>query len=197
MPDRKNKEDEMKKQQGIGPLAAGLAVCMVLGAGCKTTTRLIDPDDPTVAVVAGVSEADIRTCVRSAVASMLASSRLNRTDGARYVVNIENIVNDTLTRGRDADALSEALGQSLREELMNSGKIVVYNKAVAQYASNPVKPQLVLYGRLTSRFLRQDNKDQQIEYNMNLQLVEIDTGLEFWQKRVFIGKLADRNAVAY
>ena len=74
--------------------------------------------------------------------------------------------------------------------------MVVYNKEVAQYATVKVDPQYILRGRLTQRNLRQDDGDVQIEYNLNLTLVDIQTGLEFWQKRVHVGKLADsRNAM--
>ena len=105
---------------------------------------------------------------------------------------VEYVKNDTLSRGRDAGALAEALGQSLREELTNGGKVVVYNKEVAQYATVKVSPQYILRGRLTQRNLRQDDGDVQIEYNLNLTLVDIQTGLEFWQRRVHVGKLADK-----
>ena len=103
---------------------------------------------------------------------------------------VEDVKNDTLSRGRDAGALAEALGQSLREELTNGGKVVVYNKEAAQYATVKIQPQYILRGRLTQRNLRQDDGDLQVEYNLNLTLIDLQTGLEFWQKRVHVGKLA-------
>ena len=110
----------------------------------------------------------------------------------RAVLVVEDVTNDTLSRGRDAGALAEALGQSIREELTNGGKVVVYNKEAAAYATVRIEPQYVLKGRLTQRNLRQDDGDLQIEYNLNLTLIDIQTGLEFWQKRVHVGKLADK-----
>ena len=56
-------------------------------------------------------------------------------------------------------------------------------------------PQYILRGRLTQRNLRQDNKDIQIEYSLNLILVDLATGLEFWQKRIPLRKLAARKNV--
>ena len=109
----------------------------------------------------------------------------------RAVLIVEDVTNDTLSRGRDAGALAEALGQSLREELTNGGKVIVYNREAARYATVKVEPQYILRGRLTQRSLRQDNGDVQIEYNLNLTLIDLQTGLEFWQKRVHVGKLAD------
>ena len=67
----------------------------------------------------------------------------------------------------------------------------MYNKEVAQYATVKVNPQYILRGRLTQRNLHQDDDDVQIEYNLNLTLIDIQTGLEFWQKRVHVGKLVD------
>ena len=55
-----------------------------------------------------------------------------------------------------------------------------------------VEPQYILRGRLTERNLRMDNSDYQREYNLNLTLIEIATGLEFWQKRIHVGKLIDK-----
>ena len=52
-----------------------------------------------------------------------------------------------------------------------------------------------MIGEITSRTLFMDNHDRQIEYNLNLHLIETATGVEIWQKRVFIGKRADRNAI--
>ena len=106
---------------------------------------------------------------------------------------VEDVTNDTTSRGRDAGVIAEALGQSLREELTNSGKVIVFNRDVAQYATVKVTPQYILRGRLTQFSPRQDNGDMQVEYNLNLTLVDLQTGLEFWQKRVHVGKLVDAN----
>ena len=60
------------------------------------------------------------------------------------------------------------------------------NRAVATVK---VEPQYLLRGRLTQRSLRQDNEDVQAEFNLNLTLIDLQTGTEFWQKRVHVGKL--------
>ena len=163
----------------------------VLMTGCATPTRYV-PQGGTVAAVGGFSQDDIDYTVSQAVQSMLAQGRLRSEDGSRKVVVVENVVDDTLSRGAQSDALAEALGLSLRENLTNSGKILVFNKSVAQYAPVRVDPQLTLHGRLTQRNLRQDNGDIQVEYSLNLQLVDLATGLEFWQKRIPLRKIADR-----
>lgn len=173
---------------GIGMVCA--AVLTVL-TGCMTPTTNIDNVNDTAGAIMGFDYRDIDRGVREAVGDMLARGRLERPDNGRYVVNVKPVKDDTFSRGRDTGALSEAISVSLREELTNAKKIIVYNEEVARYAATPVVPQLVLYGTLSSRFLTMDNGNRQIEYFLNLQLVEIATGLEFWQKRVFIGKRTD------
>lgn len=160
-------------------------------SGCTTATRRYSAYEARQ-TVAGFSEEDISDTVRRAVESIYVQDRIKLQPGAnRAVLIVQEITNDTLSRGRDAGALAEALTMSLREKLTNGNKVVVYNKEVAQYATVKVSPQYILTGRLTQRNLRQDDGDIQIEYNLNLQLVDLQTGLEFWQKRVHVGKLAD------
>ena len=163
-------------------LLIGLFVAATLATiGCATQTRRF-VDSEKRQTVAGFSEEDIDDTISRAIQSVYSQDRIKLQAGAnRAVVIVENVGNDTL-----------ALGQSLREELTNGGKVVVYNKEVAQYATVKVDPQYILRGRLTQRNLRQDDGDFQIEYNLNLTLVDIQTGLEFWQKRVHVGKLADK-----
>ena len=172
-------------------LAAALAVLAAGFTGCTTPTRRF-AEGETRQTVSGFSEEDINDTVSRAIQSVCSQDRIKLQAGAnRAVLIVEDVTNDTLSRGRDAGALAEALGQSLREELTNGKKVIVYNKEAAQYATVKVEPQYILRGRLTQRNLRQDNGDVQIEYNLNLTLIDLQTGLEFWQKRVHVGKLAD------
>lgn len=171
--------------------AVALAALATGFAGCATTTHRYAAGE-TRQTVAGFSEEDINDTVSRAIQSVCSQDRIKLQAGAnRAVMIVEDVRNDTLSRGRDAGALAEALGQSLREGLTNGGKVVVYNKEAAQYATVKVDPQYILRGRLTQRNLRQDNGDLQVEYNLNLTLIDLQTGLEFWQKRVHVGKLAD------
>ncbi len=172
-----------------------LSVVAVSLVSCATKTQYIPAGSRAVAV-SGFSQDDIDDTVYAAVDSLVSLDRIKAPEGAqRAVVVVENVTNDTLSRGRDAEALAEGLGISLREELTNCGKIVVYNRELAQYATVQVQPQYLLKGRLTQRNLRQDNSDVQIEYSLNLTLVELSTGLEFWQKRIPLRKLAARKNV--
>ncbi len=171
-------------------LILSLSVVVFSLASCTTKTAYI-PQGTRAQVVAGFSQDDIDDAIYTVVDSLVSLDRIKAPEGAqRAVVIVENVTNDTDTRGRDSEALAEALGIGLREELTNCGKIVVYNKEAAKYATVKVTPQYSLNGRLTQRKLRQDNGDYQIEYSMNLQLIDLATGLEFWQKRVPIRKVA-------
>lgn len=181
----------MNKMVRFAAIAAIAFTTVAVLSGCATKTRRYAQGE-TRQTVAGFSEEDINDTVSRAIQSVCSQDRIKLQPGAnRAVMIVEDVVNDTNSRGRDAGALAEALGQSLREELTNGGKVVVYNKEVAQYATVKVNPQYILRGRLTQRNLHQDDDDVQIEYNLNLTLIDIQTGLEFWQKRVHVGKLAD------
>ena len=173
-------------------LVSALALATAVFSGCTTPThRYVEGE--TRAEVAGFSEYDINDTVSRALQSVISQDRIKLQPGAnRAVMIVEDVVNDTLSRGNEAAGLANSIGQSLREELTNSGKVVVYNKEVAQYAKVRVEPQYILRGRLVERTLRMDNSDYQKEYNLNLTLIELSTGLEFWQKRIHVGKLVDR-----
>lgn len=176
---------------------AVLAVSAAMFSGCATQSRRI-PEGATAKEISGFSQDDVDDVVSRAVQSILSQDRIHAPQGAaRAILVVENVRNDTTSLGSQADILSENIGQSLREELTNSGKVVVYNKEVAKYATVQVTPQFILYGRLTQRNMRQDGGDYYKEFSLNLQLVEIATGLEFWQKRIPLRKEVDARRVMY
>jgi len=171
--------------------------CAALAAviGCTTPTRRY-AEGETREEVAGFSEFDVNDTVSRAMQSILRQDRIKLHPGAnRAVMIVEDVVADTLSRGREASGLANILGQSLREELTGSGKVVVYNKEAGQYAKVRVEPQYLLKGRLVERNLKMDGSDYQKEYNLNLTLIELSTGLEFWQKRIHVGKLVDKKNI--
>lgn len=178
----------MQMNKLVVPLAAIAAAV----AGCTTATHRY-ADGETRAEVAGFSEYDINDTVSRAIQSILSQDRIKLHPGSnRAIMIVEDVVADVTARGREAEGLAGSIGQSLREELTDGGKVVVYNKEAGQFATVRVEPQYILRGRLAERNLRMDNGDYQREYNLNLTLIEIATGLEFWQKRVHVGKLIDR-----
>lgn len=171
-------------------MTAFAAVALGL-VGCTTATRRYQ-DGEVRQTVAGFSEEDIQDTINRAVTSIFEKDRIKPLPGQnRAIMIIEDITIDTLTRGRDAGPLAEALGISLRENITESCRAVVYNKQAAQYAKVKLEPQYRLAGRLSERNMRQDNGDYQKEFNLNLTLVDLATGLEFWQKRIHVGKEVD------
>ncbi len=173
-------------------LMSVLVVAVGVGmTGCMTQSRVIADGDQ-VEVVAGFSQDDIDYAVSKIVQNINKASERYAKPGVRRVINVKDVTNDTLSRGRDAGALAEALGQSIREELTNSGSFIVYNEKLAVTAQNRVLPEFVMFGRLTQRNMRKDNGDVYQEFSLNIQLVDVKTGLEFWQKRVPIRKEVDK-----
>lgn len=174
-------------------VALGTLACVQVG--CTTATRKFAANE-TRQTVAGYSEEDIQDAISRAMQSVLSQDRIKVQAGAnRAVMVVDNVKNDTSSRGNSAAVLANTLGQRLRKELTNSGKVVVYNKAAAQYAKVKVEPQYHLSGVLTERNLRQDDGDFQREYNLSLTLIDMATGLEFWQEDIHIGKLVDEKNV--
>jgi len=173
---------------------AGLAAVAAGMAGCIEPTGY--PTMPEA--VAGFSQADIDFAVDQAVGGLAQySARYDAGEGVRRVVNVKDVANDTLSRGASAEALSEQLGQSLRERLTNDGKFIVYNEAAARMAvarGQPVAvvPEFVLYGKLQQRNMRRDNGNVYQEFSLNLRLVDISRSLEVWQTRIPILKAVDR-----
>ena len=172
-------------------------MCAVVSllCGCMYKTTMIDANNDIARPVAGFDYRDINSCINTAVTDLLQRGRLDMQDGSRAVVNILEIKNDTASLGRDADALSSVLRQELKEQLTNAGKILVYNPDVAQYSTVKITPHFALTGTIAERNLRMDSGVIQKEYYLTLDLIEISSGIEFWQKTVFIGKRVDaRNA---
>ena len=173
-----------------------LVLPLLVSIGCATKTSYIS-DNGTLEngkaaqTVAGFSERDIQICVNRAVSTILnmQPNRIVPPPGSDRAVVVMKSTIDTMSRGRDAAALSEALQIEFAQQLTDSGKIIVYDKNVAKYAQVSIEPQYLFTIRLTERILRQDDGDAQKEYNMNLQLLNLKTGLVFWQRRIPLRKL--------
>ena len=175
---------------------AALAACMVTMTGCMTQSRLI-PQGATAEVVAGFSQDDIDSVLETVKEDINKASMRYAVPGKRRVINVKDITNDTLSRGRDADFLSETLGEGLREKLMNSGNFIVFNEKMAANAAATgqpitITPEFVMFGSLKQRNMRKDNRDVYQEFSLNIRLVDVKTNLEFWQKRVPLRKEVDR-----
>ena len=177
-------------------MGAALAACAMAMTGCMTQSRLI-PQGATAEVVAGFSQDDIDSVLETVKEDINKASMRYAVPGKRRVINVKDIQNDTLSRGRDADFLSETLGEGIREKLTNSGNFIVYNEKMAQNAlaagqAVTTIPEFVMFGSLKQRNMRKDNGDVYQEFSLNIRLVDVKTQLEFWQKRVPLRKEVDR-----
>lgn len=189
----------------------GLALAALV-AGCTTPTTRIDSRNDLGPQVAGFDYRDVQLTASKMIQDILRSGRFDRGDGQMYVLAVSKVENDTMQRF-DTDILTSYI----TEELMNSGKVMVtsamaakasnrddmiygartargnaeFNQATVAQTGQLVAPTHTVYGKVIQRELRMDNGDKQVEYYLQMRIVEIANGLQWWQKQEFIGKRAD------
>ena len=190
-------------------------VMAALAAGCVTPTTRIDVMNDNGPQVAGLDYRDVQLAANQMLQSLYKSGRLDRGDGQMYVMAVGQVKNDTMQRF-DTDVLTSYITQ----ELMNSGKVMV-TSAMAANADNrdvmidgarsvrndaefnqntvvklgqKVAPSHSVYGKIYQQERRMDNGDKQVEYYFQLRIVELATGLQWWQNQTFIGKRTDGRA---
>ena len=192
-------------------LLMGLAMAALV-AGCTTPTTRIDLRNDQGPAVAGLDYRDVQLAANQLMQSLFRSGRLDRGDGQMYVMTVGKVKNDTMQRF-DTDILTS----SITEELMNSGKVMVtsamaagadnrdemingvrsvrgngeFNQSTVAKAGQLVAPTHSVYGKIVQREIRMDSGDKQVEYYFQLRIVELATGLQWWQKQVVIGKRTD------
>ena len=189
----------------------GLALAALV-AGCTTPTTRIDMRNDLGPAVAGLDYRDVQLAANQLIQSLFRSGRLDRGDGQLYVMTVGKVKNDTMQRF-DTDILTSYI----TEELMNSGKVMVtsamaagadnrdemingvrsvrgngeFNQNTVAKAGQLVAPTHSVYGKIIQREIPMDNGDKQIEYYFQLRIVELATGLQWWQKQAVIGKRTD------
>ena len=189
----------------------GLAL-VALVAGCRTPTTRVDLRNDLGPQVAGIDYRDVQHAAQDALQTLYRSGRLDRGDGQMYVMTVGRVKNDTMQRF-DTDILTSYI----TEELMNSGKVMVtsamaagadnrdqmvngvrsvrgnaeFNQGTVVQAGQLVAPTHSVYGKIIQREIRMDNGDKQIEYYFQLRIVELATGLQWWQNQAVIGKRTD------
>ena len=189
----------------------GLALAALV-AGCTTPTTRIDMRNDLGPAVAGLDYRDVQLAANQLIQSLFRSGRLDRGDGQLYVMTVGKVKNDTMQRF-DTDILTSYI----TEELMNSGKVMVtsamaagadnrdemingvrsvrgngeFNQNTVAKAGQLVAPTHSVYRKIIQREIRRDDGDKQIEYYFQLRIVELATGLQWWQKQAVIGKRTD------
>ena len=189
----------------------GMALAALV-AGCATPTTRIDLRNDMGPQVAGLDYRDVQRAASELMQALFRSGRLDRGDGQMYVMTVGKVKNDTMQRF-DTDILTSYI----TEELMNSGKVMVtsamaagadnrdemvnaarsvrgnaeFNQNTVVKTGQLVAPTHSLYGKIIQREIRMDNGDKQIEYYFQMRIVELATGLQWWQKQAVIGKRTD------
>ena len=173
-----------------------MVVAAVAMTGCVTeqTRRIVDGED--TEVTSGFAEADLRIVVSKAIQDIDRASKRYEKPGKRRVVNVKPFTVDTTARGSQAGYLADSLKAYFEEELMNGDKFIVYNEAfAAQTGTAPIRPEVILTGKLREQNVRRDNGNFYKENSLILRLTDVATGLDFWQKRVPLQKAVDKTNV--
>ena len=197
----------MKK---IVTLALVAASALTLSA-CKTQPYLVDTDNDSTKIVAALDYRDFEKAANTMVADMLASGALNKRDGSRYVMIVGRITNDTMQRIDTAQ-----LSKKIRVQLMQSGKVAMtaiseddninqvrkmrssaeVNQATVAKQGKILAPELSLSGSITQRDIKAGS-DKRIEYIFSLSVVDLESGLTFWEGEVPVIKMTDKDEVIW
>jgi len=195
----------------------GLAFA-VLVAGCTTPTTRVDLRNDSGPQVAGIDYRDVQDASRDMLQSLYKSGRLDRGDGGMYVMTVGKVKNDTMQRF-DTDILTS----HITEELMNSGKVMVtsamaasadnrdemidaarsvrndpeFNQGTVPQLGQKVAPTHSIYGKIIQQVLPTDDGDKQIEFYFQLRIVDVKTGLQWWQNQTEIIKITDSTTPAW
>lgn len=184
-------------------LVAAFSFCACVTTGCMTERTRVITEGETAEVVSGFSEDDIRSSLIDVVNDInQKSTRYSTPTHPVRVVNVKKVKIDTNSRGNAAVYLADTIAQCFKEELTNGGKFYVYNESAAQAAAAagrpiPYKPQFILESTLMQRNVRRDNGNIYQEFSLNIQLIDIATSIEFWQKRISLRKAVDKSRGMY
>jgi hypothetical protein len=186
---------------------ATISLCAFAMTGCMTERTSYVVEGETAEAVAGFSEDDIRKVVLKVIQDInIKSARYSTPQNPVRVVNVKKVKIDTNSRGNDAVYLADTIAQCFKEELGGrdplNPKFYVYNEAMAARmaaAGRPVpyQPQFILESTLRQRNVRRDNGNVYQEFSLNIQLVDVATSMEFWQKRVPLRKAVDKSRAMY
>ena len=82
-----------------------------------------------------------------------------------------------------------------RDQMVNGVRSVrgnaEFNQSTVAQAGQLVAPTHSVYGKIIQREIPMDNGDKQIEYYFQLRLVELATGLQWWQGQIPVVKRTD------
>jgi uncharacterized protein (TIGR02722 family) len=198
-----------------------LAGLVALPAACAqpVATTMIDPRADRSAIGMGLDARDFDSTAAKLVQDMLESGAVNHPGGGRYVLVISRITNDTMQR-IDTDQLIKRI----RVQLLNSGKVTTttamrvggadaedpmsmqsrnlrdsreFNQANVAGAGQMIAPEISLTGKLLQNNARLGDGSQRVDYDFQLTLTQLNTGLTLWEKDELISKQGSGRTVAW
>ena len=198
-------------------LAAIFALAVFAGCADKEVRYLGDANRAEAGITMGLDSGDFQKAAADCVESLLKSGALDKRGGGRYVVAIDEVVNDT-TLHIDTDLLIK----KIRIAMLKSGKAVVTSAIKAGGAESTltrsvrelrgddevasstvankgtiVAPNMGLGGKII-QVNSKTGKDKQIaEYYFQLTLTNLETGLVFWEDEVVVGKMGPNDSVTW
>jgi penicillin-binding protein activator len=203
--------------------ALSAATCLSLIAcaggpgGPATTTAMIDSRADRTAIGMGLDSRDFEAAAADAVQDMLASGAVTKPGGDRYVMVVSRMTNDTMQR-IDTDQLVKRI----RVELLKSGKVATTTAVGFGGAEDPmamqtrqlrqssefrttmlpgkgqmIPPELSLTGRILQHDSRLGDGSQRVDYDIQLSLTDIKTGLALWEGEKPISKHGTNATVAW
>jgi len=204
----------------INSLSFGALFCLtLLLVGCAAQpTIVVDSRTDRTPNTMGLDSRDFDSAAGDIIRDIIASGRLNKPDGGRYVIVISRVINDTMQL-IDTDQLIK----KIRIELNNSGKAIVTTavglvgpedpmllqtpqlRASAEFKQTTVAgqgqrvaPDLSLSGKLIQKNNRVGSSSQQrADYSFQLTITDIRTGLAFWEGEARISKVGTNQTVTW
>jgi uncharacterized protein (TIGR02722 family) len=196
------------------------AILGLFPAACAAppiATTVIDPRADRSAIGLGLDSRDFESAGAKVVQDMLESGAVSKPAGGRYVLVISRVTNDTMQR-IDTDQLIKRI----RVELLKSGKVVTTTAVGLNGAEDPmsiqsrqlrgsaefsqanvagrgqmVAPELSLSGKLMQHNNRLGDGSQRVDYDFQLSLTDLRTGLGLWEGSEPISKRGPNQTVAW
>ncbi len=194
------------------------AVLAGLPAACAPIgTSMVDPRADRSAIGMGLDSRDFDGAAAKVVHDMLQSGAVTKPSGGRYVLAISRVTNDTMQR-IDTDQLVKLI----RVELLKSGKVVTttaisdgtaedpmsmrvrqlrasgeFNQANVMRSGQMVAPELSLSGKLLQTNNRLGDGSQRVDYDFQLTLTDLRTGLGLWEGSERVVKRGPNDTVAW
>lgn len=200
----------------LGGLALSLAACQ---AGGEMPTTRVDPRADRTAAGMALDDRDFSDAAGELVRDMLASGRLRRPDGGRYVMAISRLTNDTQLRIN----MDELVGK-VRVDLLNSGQVIMTTAVGLGGPEDPLamqvqrvgaqpggafatnsgaargnlqRPNLSLSGSIIQRNTRVDGGAMRIDYTFRLVITDLSMGLAIWEGQRVISRVGSGRTVAW